>query len=106
MMKRSLLTFHARSPERDAKIDELRLSSLTRAFDSTIREMAEERSGLIARVKALEISGENSSRSSRKPALSLAEFRRVEERVSLLARRISDCELLKDSLDNSWPATD
>jgi hypothetical protein len=102
-LKAVLETFKMRSPDREVAVDQARISSVAGAIDGAIQDMVAERTGLIARVKAIVDQPQVVLKQrlwQRKPQsdLSADEFLRAEQRLNVLAQQISDLELLKASV--------
>ena len=91
-----------RSPDREAAVDQARISSVAGAIDEAIQDMVAERAGLIARVRAIVdqpqvVLKQKLWQRTTQTDLSAEEFLRAEQRLNVLARQISDLELLKAS---------
>ena len=91
-----------RSPDREVAADQARISSVAGAIDGAIQDMVAERAGLIARVRAIVdqpqvVLKQKLWQRTTQTDLSAEEFLRAEQRLNVLARQISDLELLKAS---------
>ena len=104
-LKSALKTFKIRSPDREAKLDQARISSVVGAIDAAIQDIVAERAGLVARVKAIVDQPQAALNWQRRQQsdLSAEEFLRAEQRLHFLAREISDFELLKTSFLKKLP---
>ena len=101
-IKAVLKTFKMRSPDREVEVDQARISSVAGAIDGVIQDMIAERTGLIARVRAIVDQPQTVSKQNFWPwktqsDLSAEQFLRAEQRLNLLARQIADLELLRAS---------
>ena len=102
-LKNALRTFKMRSSDREVEVDQARLSSVVDAIDAAIQDIVAERTGIIARVKTI-VDQPDTVRKwgfwqrETQSDLSAEEFMRAEKRLDLLARQISDFELLKTAL--------
>jgi hypothetical protein len=99
-LKRALKAFKMRSPDRDVEVDQARISSVVGAIDAAIEDIVAERTGLIARVRAIVDQPQAALKWRRRAQsdLSAEEFKRAEKRLNLLVQQTSDFELLKTSL--------
>ncbi|UPK36802.1 hypothetical protein IVB18_05480 [Bradyrhizobium sp. 186] len=101
-LERAIATFSARSSKRDAAVDGARIASLEESIDVVIRGLIAERTGLVRRVKQLlnepEALAKWSSTAKIQPTDS--EFRRVEERLHLLDRQLSECRQIEGAVKN------
>ena len=104
-----LKTFKMRSPDRELMVDQERISSVVGAIDEAIQGMVAERTGLIARVRAIVDQPPPASSTWKlwqrgtQSELSAEEFLRAEQRLDKLARQISDLERLKTSVLERLP---
>jgi hypothetical protein len=103
LLKTALKTFKMRSADREVAVDQARMSSIVAAIDGAIQGMAAERTGLIARVRAIVAQPQTVSKQKFWPwktqsDLSAEEFLRAEQRLNVLARQISDLEFLRASV--------
>jgi hypothetical protein len=107
-LKAVLKTFRMRSPDREVTVDRARMTAVVGAIDGAIQDMVAERTGLIARVKAIVVQPQPVStrrfRPMKTPSEPLAaEFLRAEQRLIALARQISDLDRLKASVVEIFP---
>ncbi|MCP3463324.1 hypothetical protein [Bradyrhizobium sp. CCGUVB23] len=107
-LERAVASFRARSPERDAEIDEKRVSSIEISIEAAARELLAERTGLVARLKRVLDEPNRFARWSfaRKPRISDAEFLRVEKRLKVLDAQLSECQRLKEAVSHLRALTD
>ena len=102
-LENALRTFKMRSSDREVEVDQARLSSVVDAINAAIQDIVAERTGIIARVKTI-VDQPDTVRKwgfwqrETQSDLSAEEFMRAEKRLDLLARQISDFELLKTAL--------
>ena len=98
-LERSVGRFRARSPERDAEIDEKRVLSIEMLIEAAARELRAERAGLVARLKRVLDEPKRLTRWSfaREPRASQAEFLRAEKRLHLLDAQLSEYRRLKET---------
>jgi hypothetical protein len=97
-----LKTFKMRSPDREVAADQARVCAVVAAIDGAIQDIAAERAGLIARVKAIvaqpqAVLKQNLWRRKTQSELSAEEFLRAEQRLNELAQQVTDLERLKAS---------
>ena len=102
-LENALRTFKMRSPDREVEVDQARLSSVVDAINAAIQDIVAERTGIIARVKTIvdqpyTVRKWGFWQRETQSDLSAEEFMRAEKRLDLLARQISDFELLKTAL--------
>lgn len=101
-LERAVAAFSARSPKRDAAIDDARIALLEESVDVVIRGLIAERTGLVGRVKRLldepEALAKWSSTTKMQPSKS--EFERVGRRLGLLDRQLSECRLIERAIAN------
>ena len=107
-IKSALNTFKIRSPDRELTVDQERISSVVGAIDGAIQSMVAERTGLIARVRAIVDQPQAPAKhrfwqSKAQSDLSGEEFMRAEQRLNLLAQQVSELELIKVSVLEKFP---
>jgi hypothetical protein len=92
-----------RAPERDAKVDATRISSVESLVESTLAEVLQERAGLVARMKKLLQKPGDYSRQAAGPGkthgMSIEKFERVERRLLDLDLQLAEYKRMKSILE-------
>ena len=102
-LKNAHSAFKMRTSDREVEVDQARLSSVVDVINAAIQDIVAERTGIIARVKTI-VDQPDTVRKwgfwqrETQSDLSAEEFMRAEKRLDLLARQISEFELLKTAL--------